>query len=143
VDDRVHGSSHNCLDEQCAPGFARASMLHRLANLAFVVVVVPLSAACTTSSPGQVTVENNEPNPLFSLYFDPVGSDTSTVNLLGAHQLFPGTKLVLSAECGTYDVVAAQAGGDQLPGAGMCVIRDQDVCASGTYVISTANCQLQ
>lgn len=124
-------------------GFASAAMLHRLAstNLA-LVLVVGLSAGCTTSSSSQVTVENEESNPLFSLFLDPVGSDTSTVNLLGANQLFPGAQLVLPMECGTYDVVVTVAGGDQPPGANMCVIRDQDVCASGTYVISSAICEL-
>lgn len=69
--------------------------------------------------------------------------DTSTVNLLGSNQLFPGTQLVLPVDCGTYDVVVTVAGGDQPPGAGMCVIRDRDVCASGTFVISSASCVLQ
>jgi hypothetical protein len=119
-------------------------MLHRLTstNVAFVLVLA-LSAACTTSSPGQVTVENEEPNPLFSLFLDPVGSDTSTVNLLGTHQLFPGSQLALPVECGRYDVVATVAGGDQPPGAGMCLIRDQELCGWGAYVISSANCALQ
>jgi len=118
-------------------------MLLRLAgtNLALVLVAAQ-SSGCTDSAPSQVTVENEEPNPLFSLFFDPVGSDTSTVNLLGAHQLFPGAKIVLPVECGRYDVAVMVAGGDQPAGAGMCVIRDQDVCASTTYVISGANCEL-
>jgi hypothetical protein len=116
-------------------------MLHRLASTSFAVVV-GLLAGCTTNSSRQVTVENKEPNPLFSLTFDPVGNDTSTVNLLGAKQLFPGAQLELPVECGTYDVIAMVAGGDQPYGANTCVIRDQDVCASATYVISSANCEL-
>jgi hypothetical protein len=118
-------------------------MMHRPAttNLA-LVFVVGLSAGCTTSSPSQVTVENEEPNPLFSLFLNSVGSNPSTTNLLANHQLFPGAQLVLPVECGTYDVTVAVAGGDQPPGANMCVIREQDVCAKGTYVISSANCLL-
>ena len=112
-------------------------MLHRVG----LVLAVALSAGCT-SSPTHVTVENEETNPLFSLFFDPVGSDTSTVNLLGANQLFPGAQLVLPVDCGTYDVVVMVAGGDEPAGADMCVIRDQDVCATDTFVISSANCEL-
>jgi hypothetical protein len=97
------------------------------------------------TSPGkshQVTVENEETNPLFSLFFDPVGTDASTTNLLGASQLFPGDKLVLFAACGTYDVTVMTAGGDRPPGAGTCVISAQDVCATDPFVISSANCEL-
>nr|HEX4316492.1 hypothetical protein [Kofleriaceae bacterium] len=114
------------------------AMTHRL------VIAVALLAGCMTMTTPQthVTIENDEANPLFSLFLDPVGSDTSTTSLLGASQLFPGDTRELTAACGTYDVTVMVAGGDQPAGAGMCVIHAQDLCASDPFVISSANCAL-
>lgn len=117
-----------------------------------LVVGVGLSAAAgcmdmTMTQPGAgsqgpVTVENEETNPLFSLFLDPIGRDPASMNLLGTSQLFPGDTLVLSIGCAHYDVRVAVAGGDQPPGVGMCTISDQDVCATSPFVISSANCDL-
>ena len=82
------------------------------------VTVGSLSVGCGTSRTADVTVENEETLPLFSLFFDPVGDDTSTVNLIPNQELAPGAQILLPVECGTYDIVVQVAGGDQPPGVG-------------------------
>jgi hypothetical protein len=76
-----------------------------------VATVGSLSLGCDAPQPSDVTVENAETVPLFSLFFDPVGEDTSTVNLIPNQQLAPGAQILLPVECSTYDIVVQVAGG--------------------------------
>jgi hypothetical protein len=121
----------------------------RLASTKLTLAVIAaatvgsLSVGCGMSQTSDVTVENEETVPLFSLFFDPVGDDTSTVNLIPNQQLAPGAQILLPMECGTYDIVVQVAGGDQPPGVGHCVITDEDVCTNhNTFVIAASNCSL-
>jgi len=112
-------------------------------NLGFCAFVIgaALAAGCTSDDGGisdaTLTVYNDSNYAIEELYLTHSTSFGWGANLLSNDLLFPGERLVLDVDCGTYDVLLVDEDGVD------CQVNDIDLCLNdATWHITNNTCDV-